>query len=149
MPMRAVFLLFGVALALPAADNWPGWRGPAANGISPMKDLPIRWDPARNIRWKTAVPGRGHSSPVVWGNRIFLTTDVEGEVVPGKVIPKHFVRGGVPFRNPDSRGADRKHTLSVLCYDADTGKQLWNESLTTARYMTRFTRPIHTHRRLR
>src|SRR5580700_8082654 len=112
MRLTLTFLLT-LAGAFAGADDWPGWRGPSYNGISPLKNLPTSWSPDRNIAWKTPVPGRGHSSPVVWGNRVFLTTDIEGEVVPNKVIPKHTVMGR-PFRNPDSNGADHKHTIKVL-----------------------------------
>jgi outer membrane protein assembly factor BamB len=118
-------------LALPiiaGSDDWPGWRGPSLNGISPLKNLPTSWSPGRNISWKAPVPGRGHSSPIVGGTHIFLTTDIEGELIPGKVIPKHTLVGK-PFRNPDSARADHKHELKVLCYDANKGKQLWERTV--------------------
>jgi outer membrane protein assembly factor BamB len=119
------FLLLALAVPLIAgSDDWPGWRGPSRNGISPLKDLPTSWGPGRNISWKAPVPGRGHSSPVVWGTRVFLTTDVEGEFIPNKTVPTHILKGQT-FRNPDSTGADHKHTLQVLCYDARSGQQLW------------------------
>lgn len=64
-------LLFAVSMAL--ADNWPGWRGPGNQGISTEKKAPLNWSPTKNIRWKVEVPGAGVSSPVVWGDHIFLT----------------------------------------------------------------------------
>src|SRR5208282_1932717 len=94
-------------LALAGSDDWPGWRGPTANGISPLKDVPSSWSAERNVAWKTPLEGRGHSSPVVWGDRIFLTTDIQGEAVTGIVPPKHILRGE-PFRQPDSTGMDHK-----------------------------------------
>src|SRR5260370_35141187 len=84
-------------------------------------------EPAAKRRWKTPVGGRGHSSPVVWGDRVFLTTDIEGEVIPGAEPPKHHIRGG-PFRHPDSTGTNRKHTLRVLCFDSASGKQVWERT---------------------
>src|SRR5688572_19479755 len=68
------------AVAIAADENWPQFRGPAASGISPTAG-PLEWDvkTPKNVRWKTAVPGLGHSSPVVWGDRIFLTTAVPVE----------------------------------------------------------------------
>src|SRR5271165_5399926 len=120
--------IFVSALALAASDdgpgNWPSWRGPTANGISPLKDLPSSWSADRNVAWKTPLEGRGLSSPVVWGDRIFLTSDVEGEAVEGAVPPKHRMRGE-PFRHPDSTGMNKKHILKVMSFDAKTGKQLW------------------------
>jgi outer membrane protein assembly factor BamB len=104
--------------------DWPGWRGPTANGVSDLKDVPSSWGADRNIAWKTPVDGKGLSSPVVWGNRIFLTTDIQGAAVEGAVPPKHKV-GGQPFRHPDSIGMDHTHTLKLMCYDATSGKQLW------------------------
>jgi len=79
------------------------------------------------VLWKVDVPGRGHSSPVVWGDRIFLTTDLEGEVIPGAEPVKHTLEGQ-PFVHPDSVGGTHKHTLKVLVYSAATGKLLWERT---------------------
>src|SRR5712671_4681662 len=117
-------LFLAVSLLAAAADNWPGWRGPDANGVSTLTGIPISWSTDRNVAWKIAVEGRGHSSPVIWGNRLFLTTDIEGEVIPGAEPPKHTLRHQ-PFRHPDSTSGDRKHTLKVLCFDIANGKLLW------------------------
>src|ERR1051325_9841709 len=73
-----------------AAGNWPQWRGPDGSGISTEKNLPSEWSPTRNIKWKTPIDGRSHSSPIVWGNRVFLTTAVEGAEVPGAKAAKHL-----------------------------------------------------------
>jgi outer membrane protein assembly factor BamB len=124
----SLLLLLLLAPIFAGSDDWPGWRGPTGNGISPLKNLPTTWAADKNIAWKTPVPGKGHSSPVVWGNRVFITVDIAGDPIPGKVIPKHIVRGQ-PFRNPDSGSADRKHTLKALCFDATTGKQIWEHTL--------------------
>jgi outer membrane protein assembly factor BamB len=61
------------------AENWPGWRGPRGDGSSTETDVPVEWNgtTGQNIAWKVAVPGKGHSSPVVWGDRIFLVTCLE------------------------------------------------------------------------
>ena len=107
-----------------SAANWPQWRGPDGSGISTEKNLPIEWTPTKNIKWKTAIDGRGHSSPIVWGNKIFLTTAVEGEVVPGAKAVTHMNEGQV-FLHPDSVGADHKHTFKVMALDRNTGKILW------------------------
>ena len=109
------------------AANWPQWRGPGGTGVSAETNLPGEWSPAKNIRWKTPVAGRGHSSPVVWGNKIFLTTAIEGDVVPGAKAVTHMDEGK-EFLHPDSVGADRKHTFKVICLNADTGKILWEQT---------------------
>ena len=108
-----------------AAGNWPQWRGPDGSGISNEKNLPSEWTPTKNIKWKTPIDGRSHSSPIVWGNRVFLTTAVEGAVVPGAKAVKHTVEDGKEFLHPDSVGADKKHTFKVISIDRDTGKVLW------------------------
>lgn len=125
-------LFFCLACGLPCfaqsstSVNWPQWRGPQGSGISAEKNLPDEWGADKNIRWKTPLPGRGHSSPVVWGNRIFLTTDLEGDVIPGAKAVQH-VRNGQVWVHPDSVSGNRNHTLKVLCLDRDTGKILWEQ----------------------
>ena len=121
------FVLFASAFAA-TGPNWPQWRGPESRGISTEKNLPSEWSSTKNIKWKTAVPGRGHSSPIVWGNRVFLTTDIEGEVIPGVTPPVRKEDYGEAGKHPDGVGADRKHTLKVLCYDRNTGKLLWERT---------------------
>jgi outer membrane protein assembly factor BamB len=106
------------------AGNWPQWRGPDGSGISNEKNLPAEWTPAKNIKWKTPIAGRGHSSPIVWGNKIFLTTAIEGEAVPGAKAVKHMA-GDKEFLHPDSVGADHKHTFKVIALDRNSGKILW------------------------
>jgi outer membrane protein assembly factor BamB len=110
-----------------ASANWPQWRGPDGAGVSGDSKLPSEWGPDRNILWKTPVPGRGHSSPIVWGSRVFLTTDVEGPVLPGAKAVTHIVEGK-EFKHPDSIGGDRKHSLRVLCFDKVSGRILWERT---------------------
>ena len=76
----AMVLLLVVAPCAPcAAENWPGWRGPRGDGTSEETDVPLDWDGAsgKNIAWKVAIPGTGHSSPVVWNDRIWIASCVE------------------------------------------------------------------------
>ena len=112
------------------AANWPQWRGPHSQGISSEDELPSDWAPTKNIAWKTPLPGRGHSSPIVWGNHVFLTTAIEGEVVPGAKAPIHYLQDDKakppePFLHPDSMGADKKHTQKVMALALDSGKLIW------------------------
>lgn len=127
---RAVLVVLAALVAAPlfAADlNWPQFRGPAGQGVTREAGLPLEWSDRKNVLWKTELPGRGHSSPIVWGNRIFLTTAIEGEVVPGAKAIKHF-SDGQEFAHPDGVGADRKHTFEVLALDAATGQILWEKT---------------------
>ena len=86
----SVFLLLAALISLGRSQqnskdtNWPSFRGPNASGIAEGYPLPLTWDvtTSKNILWKTPIPGLGHSSPVVWGNRIFLSTSISGKENP-------------------------------------------------------------------
>ena len=117
-------LVFLSLTTVGSAANWPQWRGADGSGVSNEKNLPAEWSPAKNIKWKTPIAGRGHSSPIVWDKYIFLTTAVEGEAVAGAKAAKHTIEGK-EFVHPDSVGADRKHTFKVIALDRDSGKMLW------------------------
>jgi outer membrane protein assembly factor BamB len=78
MNMRTLpILLLLFSLTPLHAEEWPGWRGPRGDGTSTETNLPVRWGASDNVAWKSDVPGTGHSSPVVWGDRIFVTSCVE------------------------------------------------------------------------
>ena len=71
--------LAGLALALAGsiganAENWPTWRGPAANGVAPGGNPPTEFSESKNVQWKTKVPGSGSSTPVIWGDQVFIMT---------------------------------------------------------------------------
>jgi outer membrane protein assembly factor BamB len=95
--------LLGVA-TLSAAENWPQWRGPSLNGVAPAKGLPIKWSTTENIAWKLPMPGRSGSTPIIWGEHIFLnvgTQDATGDLElwtvdrsSGKVVWKAPIAGG-------------------------------------------------------
>src|SRR5258708_34737861 len=59
------------------AANWPGWRGPDGTGVAAEKNLPLHWSTNENVRWRTALPDRGNSTPIVWGGRVFVTQAIE------------------------------------------------------------------------
>ncbi|HYP26071.1 MAG TPA: PQQ-binding-like beta-propeller repeat protein, partial [Blastocatellia bacterium] len=128
----ALCLLIVSAAFMPAASasgsgsNWPQWRGPESKGISTDKGLPSEWSPTKNIRWKTPIAGRGHSSPIVWGNRVFLTTSVEGAKLPKPTAPKHMI-GDEEMQHPDWAGSDYSYTFKVIAVDADSGKVVWEQ----------------------
>jgi outer membrane protein assembly factor BamB len=89
-------------------SDWPWWRGPRGNGIAAPQNVPLTWSPTENIVWQTDVPGRGHSSPVTWGRRVFLTT-----------------------------ADDELQVQSVLAYNRDTGKQLWETVANRGHFMAK------------
>ena len=125
MRLASILLLISV-VAASAEPNWPQWRGAASAGVSDEKNVPLGWAPGKNIAWQTEIPGRGVSSPVVWGDHIFLTTAIEGGKVDGITPPIHKL-GGTVFRHPDSKGADHQHKLVVLAIDRKSGRILWEQ----------------------
>ena len=114
-------------LVLADEPNWPQWRGPQRNGVSSATGLPLEWSAEKNVLWKTAIEGRGHSSPVIWGDRVFLTTDIEGEKIEGASAPQHM-RDGEVYLHPDSQSGDRRHTLKVIALSATSGEILWSRT---------------------
>jgi outer membrane protein assembly factor BamB len=96
--------LFAAAVATLSADNWPQWRGPALNGVSNEKGLPLKWSPTENIAWKVPMPGRSGSTPIIWEENIFLnvgTADRSGDLElwsldrnTGRVLWKGHIAGG-------------------------------------------------------
>jgi outer membrane protein assembly factor BamB len=110
------------------AANWPQWRGPGSQGVSPETGVPTTWGPAANVAWKTALPGSGMSSPIVWGNRVYVTAVIEGAAVAGHRAVKHRVGKDEDWIHPDSVAGDRQHTFKVLALDAASGKVLWDRT---------------------
>jgi outer membrane protein assembly factor BamB len=100
--------------------NWPSFRGPDATGVADGQHPPVTWDvkAGTNVRWKTPIPGLGHSCPVVWGDRVFLTTAISGDPNPKVRIGNYGDVGSVDDAT--------RHVWRALCLDRDTGKVLWD-----------------------
>ena len=117
-------MLVATAFGANAQQNWPQFRGHQALGVATNANLPTTWSTNRNVAWKTAVPGFGWSSPIVWGDKIFLTSVVrDGEVEPPK---KGLYFGGerkVPTTNT-------QHWL-VHAFAWQTGKRIWQREVHT------------------
>ncbi len=105
-------------LARAAADQWPQFLGPHARAIGTNANLPDQWSATKNVAWKAAIPGRGWSSPIAWGNRVFLTTVV---VAGNSKLPKKGLYLGGERRQPPPA----EHQWKVLCLDLASGKVLW------------------------
>ncbi|MDB5337301.1 MAG: signal peptide protein [Planctomycetaceae bacterium] len=120
--LLAGLLLPGFTAAHAGEPNWPQWRGPLGTGAAPQADPPVEWSETKNIRWKVALPGKGHSTPIVWGDRIFLTTAIPyGEMLP----PKHSTAPGTH----DGVPVTQRHEFVVLAVDRRDGKILWQKSV--------------------
>jgi hypothetical protein len=108
---RVLALTLALSSVVPLeAANWPQWRGPDGRGVSDERSVPLEWSAETHVAWKAPIPGQGHSQPIVWGDHIFLTAAIEGDVVPGAKAVTHLDEGK-EFLHPDSVGAERKHTL--------------------------------------
>jgi outer membrane protein assembly factor BamB len=119
-PITFLFLAFLIAAkSSPAAEgNWPQFRGPDATGVADGKRLPERWSATENVAWTRELPGRGWSSPVVWGDRVFLTTVINlGQSEEPK---KGLYFGGDRPTPPES-----PHQWQVICLDVTTGNPIW------------------------
>jgi PQQ-like domain len=114
-----LLLLFTTAIQ---AQNWPSFRGVNASGVADGQKPPVTWDAGKslNIRWKTPIPGLAHSSPVVWGDKVFVTTAVSSD--PNSVF-RHGLYGDV-----DSVKDVSKHTWRIYCLDKYSGKILWDKT---------------------
>ena len=111
-----------VALACAAADgNWPQFRGPSASGIGDGASPPVQWDATKgtNILWTAEIPGLAVSSPVVWGDRIYVTTAISSD-------PQQTFRTGL-YGDTDSAPDRSPHKWKVLALDKKTGKLLWEQ----------------------
>src|SRR5262245_60248845 len=101
--MRESFRLGAVVFLLAMcsrAENWPGFRGPTGQGVSSEKNLPVHWAAESNVVWKAAVPGEGWSSPIVWGDKVFVTS-----------------------------ATDRGTKCHVVCLDRKSGKVVWDKEV--------------------
>ncbi len=121
--MRSRPLLVAVALISSSvaalAANWPQYRGPGASGLDDSAALPTNWNIAtgENLRWQTPIPGLAHSSPIIWGDRIYVATAVQA----GKSELKVGLYGNI-----DSVKESEPNQWRLLALDKATGKVIWN-----------------------
>jgi len=146
-----VVLVMGVSAGV-RGGQWPSWRGPTGDGVSAETAVPVKWSATDNVAWKTSIPGKGHSSAVVWGGRVFVTTAIGSartrvllalDAATGKVLWQRVV-----IRTPAEKinylnslasstpATDGKHvwvtfldveTVRVVCYTVE-GKEVWRTS---------------------
>src|SRR5262245_36964630 len=117
-----VALIAALLLASEAAsnNNWPQFRGPRSTGVADDPSLPDRWSTTENVTWKTEIPGTGWSSPIVWGDRIFLTSVMSAG--PVETPKKGLYMGGNRETPPVG-----EHRWLVYCIDFKTGKIRWEK----------------------
>jgi outer membrane protein assembly factor BamB len=130
-PLSAALLLLGLLVALFPANaregaskdaNWPSFRGRDAQGIAEGFATPTTWDveKSNHVKWKTPIPGLGHSSPIVWGDRVYITTAISGK-------EKDDLKVGL-YGDIASVNDDTEHQWKVYCLDKKTGKIVWEKT---------------------
>lgn len=125
MVLGALLIAETAAAQDPAAQaNWPQFRGPMASGVAPQGNPPTEWSETKNVRWKVAIPGVGSSTPVVWGDKVFLLTAIETDR-KDDAIPDPADQ---PMRPFGIKFPNRIHQFVVLCLDRATGKTLWQKT---------------------
>jgi outer membrane protein assembly factor BamB len=148
--MRIILAVSSILAFTLHADHWPMWRGATGLGISHEKNLPLKWSATENIAWKIPLPGRGNSTPIIWGEKIFVTQPLEAKQeralfcfdrLDGKLLWQRAVKYTAPEEshrtNPhcsESPATDGERVIAVygsagvFCYDL-TGKELWKRDL--------------------
>jgi outer membrane protein assembly factor BamB len=117
--LKSLFLLLTLACCAFAGPQWPQYRGPHAQGLDATAVLPTKWDvnTGQNVRWQTPIPGLAHSSPIVWDDRVYVTTAVK----PGVADLKVGLYGDI-----EPVDENEPHQWRLLALDRATGKILWN-----------------------
>ena len=137
-----------VAQAASFEQNWPQWRGPLQNGVAPQGDPPIKWSETENVKWKVRLPGRGTSTPIIWGDLLLIATAIPtGKKVeapqasaqpPQQILAQQTPPADAPpgerrRRRPGGLGSSEKptevHHFMLLGIDRKTGKTLWERVL--------------------
>lgn len=146
--IAAVLLLAACGSA--SAENWPAWRGPQLTGVSSETNFPLHWSEKENVRWRVPLPDRGNSTPIVWGDRVFVTQAIEKDhrrtlMCFARSDGKLLWQSGVVYtareptnaENPYCSGSpatDGRHVVAyfgsagLYCYDF-SGKELWHRDV--------------------
>ncbi|MGB0579131.1 MAG: PQQ-binding-like beta-propeller repeat protein [Limisphaerales bacterium] len=123
----ALLLAGSLASSVASTDNnWHRWRGPEHNGVSRTANPPTEWSETRNVQWKTAIPGNGLSTPIIWGDKVFLLTAINtGRVDPSLPRPEDQPKRVFNITHPNTT-----YTFLVLCLDRNTGREIWRHEPT-------------------
>lgn len=146
-PFAITIVLFFTLFDSAFGENWPHWRGPRRDGTSLEMQLPVQWSSTQNIRWRLPLPGPAASTPVIWEDRIFLTSTEKDNLVllcigtNGKIVWRRTVgtrnstvRGDEGNFAAPSPSTDGRHVWAffgsgdLVCYDF-TGKEIWRSNL--------------------
>ncbi|HMQ14862.1 MAG TPA: PQQ-binding-like beta-propeller repeat protein [Phycisphaerae bacterium] len=120
--LSAMTVVAAAIVTARAGDHWPQWRGPALDGVSAARRPPAEWGDAKNILWKTELPAWAGSTPVVFGDRIFLTTPSRPEEDAPAAVGRRLGRGG-------GRETPGGRDLLLMCLSRADGRVLWSRKL--------------------
>lgn len=148
--------ILGALASSALGANWPAWRGPDGDGRCEETNLPIHWDRKQNVRWQVALPERGNSTPIVWGDRLFLTQAIESEgrrmlMCLDRATGKLLWQRGVKIEGKETTHETNPHSASspvtdgqrvvawfgsagLYCFDF-SGKELWHRDLGPQRHI--------------
>jgi len=128
------FIIFGLSLLSPsthAANQWPTWRGPNADGTITGCQPPTQWSTTQNIKWKVKIPGSGSSTPIIWNEKLFLLlAEATGKQASPEAIAKTRVKieGAPPLPTVSNPEPKIIHSFDVICIDRNNGKFLWRKT---------------------
>jgi outer membrane protein assembly factor BamB len=136
--MKLLFIFYGVVILLCNTlfsqsnlseynKNWPQWRGPHANGVSLDGNPPLEWSETKNIKWKVEIPGKGHATPIIWGDQIFMSTAIPTEK-KGNITEQEVAQQG-SRRGPPAVQTDKIHEFAIISVNRGNGKILWKKVL--------------------
>jgi outer membrane protein assembly factor BamB len=139
MTIKTLFILalsFSLSLMMPVSlnaqksstgtdMNWPAWRGPSETGAALSGNPPVEFSETKNIKWKTEIPGKGHATPIVWGDQIILLTAVATDKKPAEGEAKQ--ESG--RMGPPSSGTEFVHKFQVISVDRKTGRIQWERTV--------------------
>ncbi|MEX0866151.1 MAG: PQQ-binding-like beta-propeller repeat protein, partial [Pirellulales bacterium] len=107
------------------AQQWPQWRGPSFDGGSSTAQPPLKWDADTNIAWKTPLQGKGSATPIVWGNRVFVTTAID---TGRKAKPEDVPQPDPRFGAKRTELPENYHQFMIFALDRHTGKVVWEHT---------------------
>ena len=132
--MRYLFafgILVTMIIGLQAEEttNWPQFRGPGARGVAKGKGLPTTWSTTENVKWCVPVPGRGWSSPVIWGDKVFLSSAIS----TGK---EKTVKKGLYLGGNEKTPSPNQHRWMIYCFSFESGEKLWEQETNVGKPLT-------------
>ena len=124
-----VFKVFGAEDTTARLDVWPQWRGPQATGSAQDADPPVTWAENKNVRWKVLIPGTGHSSPIVWKDRVFVTTAVSTGKTADPALVTAVENATPKFHRRSARIPRNMQQFTVIALDRRNGSVLWRKTV--------------------